>query len=269
MTPALAPWQPLVLIPSYNTGSARLLETVRGALESGTPVCVVIDGSTDGSAEAIAAEAAPQRQLHVVQLPRNRGKGAAVEAGARWALDRGHTHALTLDADGQHPTAAIPAMLEAARTHPGGWVMGRPQFGPEAPKARLWGRQLTIAWTDLETLWGGLGDTLFGMRVYPLWALLRALRQTPCARGYDFDPEVAVRLYWAGLRPLQHPVPCHYFSREEGGVSHFHYLRDNVKLTLLHVRLVPEWLLWRLWRMPLERRRALQRATARGRPSPL
>ena len=125
--------------------------------------------------------------------------------------------------------------------------MGKPEFGPDAPKARLYGRKLTIFWTDLETLWRGLGDTLFGMRVYPLRALLRAFEQTPFARGFDFDPEIAVRLRWAGCPICQVPVDCRYLSKEEGGVSHFHYLRDNVKLTCLHFRLMPEFLLRRLW----------------------
>jgi hypothetical protein len=133
--------------------------------------------------------------------------------------------------------------------------MGEPQFGPDAPLARLRGRRLTILWTDLESGWSGLGDTLFGMRVYPVQPLRRVFRQTPFARGFDFDPEAAVRLFWMGLRPVRVPVPCVYLPVGAGGVSHFRYVRDNVKLTLLHFRLMPEFLFWRLWRLGAERRR--------------
>jgi hypothetical protein len=126
--------------------------------------------------------------------------------------------------------------------------MGQPVFGADVPKARLYGRQLTIFWTDLETLYTGLGDSLFGMRVYPLRELCAVMQTTLFARGYDFDPEVAVRLVWKGLRPVQLPVPVRYFSKEEGGVSHFNYLRDNVKLTILHFRLMVWFLLFGAYR---------------------
>lgn len=248
-TPAPS-FRPLVLIPSYNSG-ARLRGTVEGALQAGVPVWVVVDGSTDGSDTPLAnlPEATPGGPLRVIRLERNGGKGAAILAGARLAREADFTHALALDSDGQHPTDHIPAFLETARRHPADLIMGDPIFGSDVPRARLKGRRLTIWWTDLETLWCGLGDTLFGMRVYPLDALLGAFAQTPFARGFDFDPEIAVRMTWGGCRPRQVPVPVRYFRKDEGGVSHFNYLRDNIKLTCLHFRLVPEFLLLRMWKM--------------------
>lgn len=245
-------FRPLVLIPTYNTGRALLSRTVAGAVASGYPVLVVVDGSTDGS-DAGLEEAFPD--LLVLRPGRQGGKGAAVLAGARHAAAEGYTHVLTMDADGQHPADVIAPLFALAEEHPRALVMGQPQFGPEAPLARLKGRKLTIWWTNLETLHGGLGDTLFGMRVYPVEPLLRAFAQTPFARGFDFDPEIAVRLYWLGLPPVRHPVACRYLPREEGGVSHFHYLRDNVKLTLLHFRLMPEFLFFRLWILRRNQRR--------------
>lgn len=237
-----------VLIPSYNTGS-RLPETVRAALAQTPDVRVVIDGSTDHSDEALDLLRPEHPGLRVIRLPENRGKGAAVLAGIDALISEGFTHALTMDADGQHPAEAIPRLIEEAHREPEALVMGKPLFGPEVPKARLYGRRLTIFWTDLETLGIGLGDTLFGMRVYPLAPLREVFRQTAFARGFDFDPEVAVRLCWAGHRPVQVPVAVRYFKAEEGGVSHFHYLRDNVKLTWLHFRLMPGFLLRRWPRM--------------------
>lgn len=233
-----------VLIPSYNTGS-RLLETVRSALSETADVWVVIDGSTDGSDEPLERLLTTHASLRILRLAENSGKGAAMLAGTEALLKAGFTHALSMDADGQHPADAISRMIEHAQRAPSALIMGRPIFGPEAPKSRLYGRKLTLFWTDLETLCCGLGDTLFGMRVYPLEPLRRVMQTTRFARGYDFDPEVAVRLCWAGHRPLQVEVPVRYFSRDEGGVSHFHYLRDNLKLTWLHFRLMPEFLLRR------------------------
>lgn len=227
----------LVLIPSYNTGR-RLLGTVLGALKAWTNVWVVIDGSDDGSDRALDALEADYPGFRLLRKPVNGGKGSAVLHAARVALDAGFTHALLMDADGQHPAASIEALMHRSEAAPDALIMGQPIFGPEVPKARLYGRRLTIFWTELETLRAGLGDTLFGMRVYPLKALCEVMDATRFARGYDFDPEVAVRLVWRGLRPLQMAVPVSYFTEEEGGVSHFNYLRDNVKLTLLHVRLM-------------------------------
>lgn len=249
-----APFRPAVLIPSYNTGGERLARTVEEALREWNDVWVVIDGSTDGSAEALEPLRPGHPGLRVLELPINRGKGAAILAAAKELLAAGFTHAVAMDADGQHPANAIPRFLEIGRSAPGALVMGQPIFGPEVPKARLYGRRLTIFWTELETLACGLGDTLFGMRLYPLAPLVQAFGQTPFARGYDFDPEIAVRLCWMGCQPLACPVPVRYFSVEEGGVSHFHYLRDNVKLTALHFRLIPEFLLLRWWRLRAHRR---------------
>ncbi len=238
----------LVLIPSYNTG-ARLVGTVEGALAQWHTVWVVIDGSTDGSERALEPLLAQHAGLRVLHCPRNGGKGAAVLFAAREALGAGFKHALLMDADGQHPAASIPPLMALSQQDGDAIVMGQPVFGPEVPKARLYGRRLTIFWTNLETLWCGLGDTLFGMRVYPLAPLVAAMDATRHARGYDFDPEVAVRMVWGGARPLPLPVPVRYFTEEEGGISHFHYLRDNIKLTCLHFRLMFAFLTGGLWRV--------------------
>jgi glycosyltransferase involved in cell wall biosynthesis len=242
-------FKPLILIPSYNTG-IRLRPTVTAALEFGYPVWVVVDGSTDGSdRELVDMTGEAATRLTLIHLEKNSGKGAAVYAGARKAAEAGFTHVLTMDSDGQHPAERIPQFIESARTHPQDLIMGNPIFGPDVPYARLQGRKLNIFWTNLETHFCGLGDTLFGMRVYPLTPFLAAMGQTRFARGFDFDPEVAVRMVWLGCRPRQVDAPVRYFKASDGGVSHFNYLRDNAKLTLMHFRLVPEWLLLRQWRL--------------------
>jgi glycosyltransferase involved in cell wall biosynthesis len=237
----------LVLIPSYNPGP-RLLATVREALACWRPVWVVVDGSTDGSHAAVEALAQAGPGLRVIVRPRNGGKGAAVLLGAEAARAAGYTHALVLDADGQHPVDRIAEFMEASRAAPAALVLGRPVFGPEAPWARLQGRRLSVGLARWEIFGAGIDDPLFGFRVYPLAALVRVLRATRFARRYDFDPEVAVRLFWAGT------PTCRYLSPAEGGVSHFHYVRDNVRMVWLHTRLLTELLLWR-WPAVLRRRR--------------
>lgn len=240
----------LVLIPSYNPGPA-LADTVRAARAMWSPVWVVDDGSTDGSAARLRDMAAQDPGLHLLTLPRNRGKGAAVLAGLECAARAGFTHALTLDADGQHPAALIPAFMAASQAQPAAMVLGRPVFGPEAPRVRVWGRKISNGWANLETLGAGIGDSLYGFRVYPIAPLLRVMQGQRFMRRFDFDPEAAVRLAWAGVPAVNRPAPVRYFSAAEGGVSHFKYLRDNALLTWMHLRLLAgfawrlPWLLWR------------------------
>ena len=226
----------LVLIPSYNPGPG-VLETVRQARAQWTPVWVVVDGSTDGSERSLLAMAADDPGLHVIVLPENRGKGAAVLEGIEQAARQGFTHALTMDSDGQHPADLIPAFMAASRAAPGAMVLGKPVFGPEAPALRVNGRKVSNGWANLETLWMGVGDSLYGFRVYPIAPLARIMRANRFMRRFDFDPEAVVRLCWAGVRPINMDAPVRYLSAEEGGVSHFKYLRDNTLLTWMHTRL--------------------------------
>ncbi len=245
----------LVLIPSYDTGPI-LVETVRAARAHWNPVWVVLDGSTDGSGERLAPLAAEDPGVRVLALAANSGKGAAVLHGLRAAAAAGFTHVLTMDADGQHPAALIPAFMAASQADPDALVLGLPVFDASAPAVRVRGRKVSNWWANLETLWGGIGDSLFGFRVYPIAPLERVMARTPWMRRFDFDVEAAVKLVWAGLRPVNRPAPVRYLRPEEGGVSHFRYVRDNALLTWMHFRL----LLGFLVRLP---RLALQRIIAR------
>lgn len=243
----------LVLIPSYNTGP-RLTRTVAEALATWSPVWVMIDGSTDGSAAPVHELATRDSRVRVIVRERNGGKGAAVLTGVTAALAAGFTHVLTMDSDGQHPADRIPEFMATSLAHPRALVLGRPIFGPEVPLERLHGRKLSVGLARLEILGSGIDDPLFGFRVYPAAALQRALGQTRRGRGFDFDPEVAVRLVWQGVPTVNLAAPCRYLAKSEGGVSHFHYLRDNLKLIWLHTRLLSQLLLWR-WPGVLRQRR--------------
>jgi glycosyltransferase involved in cell wall biosynthesis len=231
----------LVLIPTYNTGSDLLLRTVRAARVEWAPVWVVVDGSTDGSAAAVCELAAADADLRVIELAGNQGKGAAVLAGIRAADREGFTHVLVLDADGQHPISRIGEFMERSEREPGRMILGDPVFGPEAPRARVLGRRLSNALVDLETVRAGVGDSLFGFRVYPIRPLLEIMSRTRWMRGFDFDAEAAVRLTWSGILPIRVRVPVRYLSRDEGGVSHFRYVRDNALLGAMHARLLLAW----------------------------
>ena len=226
----------LVLIPSYNPGPA-LLTTVQAARAQWPVVWVVDDGSNDGSTASLQELAASDPGLHLIVLPRNSGKGAAVLTGLEAAAAAGFTHVLTMDADGQHPAALIPDFMAASQAAPAAMILGKPVFGPEAPALRVNGRKVSNGWANFETLWMGIGDSLYGFRVYPIAPLMRIMRGRRWMRRFDFDPEAVVRLCWAGVQPINKDAPVRYLSAEEGGVSHFRYLRDNILLTWMHTRL--------------------------------
>lgn len=227
----------VVLIPSYNSGP-RGVETVREARRFWNPVWVVVDGSNDGSAQQLAALAQQDSGVRVTVLPQNRGKGAALLRGLQEASAAGYTHALAMDSDGQHPTERIPEFMAASFRAPGAAILGEPVFDATAPRERVLGRKISNWWAGLETLWAGVHDSLFGFRVYPIAPLLAVMQGTRWMRRFDFDCEAAVRLAWLGVPLINIHVPVRYLRPEEGGVSHFRYLRDNVWLTWMHVRLV-------------------------------
>ena len=236
----------LVLIPSYNPG-AQVLETVRAARTQWNPVWVVVDGSTDGTGEQLRSMADSDDGLRIIILPENRGKGAAVLEGITQAAALGFTHALTMDSDGQHPAALIPEFMADSQAAPAAMILGKPVFGPEAPALRVNGRKVSNGWANLETLWMGIGDSLYGFRVYPIAPLMKIMRGNRFMRRFDFDPEAVVRLCWAGVWPINRDAAVRYLSAAEGGVSHFNYLRDNTLLTWMHIRLFLGFLL----RLPL------------------
>lgn len=244
----------LVLIPSYNPGS-KVYDTVRAACRQWRPVWVVVDGSTDGTLEGLQSLASELEGLKVIVLPSNQGKGAAVLEGIRQAAQSGYTHALTMDSDGQHPAERIPEFMVQSAARPEAMVLGVPVFDASAPSLRVKGRRISNWWANLETLGAGIGDSLFGFRIYPITPLIRIMQGRVWMRRFDFDPEAVVRLCWQGTPPINLAAPVKYFSIDEGGVSHFNYWRDNVLLTGMHIRLFFGFVL----RLPLLLARRLSR----------
>lgn len=225
-----------VIIPSYNSGP--LLEpTLRAALKQWPHVFLIVDGSSDGSdlcAESIAQQTTG---LQILRLRQNQGKGGAVLAGLYLASSQGFTHAITFDSDGQHEAFDIPKMIETSQKHPEAMILGVPIFGADAPRIRVRGRQLGNWWTNFETLWGGIQDSLFGFRLYPIQQSIELLSRMRSGKRFDFETQLAVRLYWKGIPAVSFPSRVTYPEKARGGVTHFNYLRDNILLIGTHASL--------------------------------
>lgn len=228
-------FRPCILIPTYDN-PATIRSVVMRVREHVRDVVVVDDGS--GPAGRRACEELAQEGLaHVVHRAKNGGKGAAVKTGFAEAHRLGYTHALQVDADGQHDLDDVPHFLDVARAHPEALVLGAPRFDESAPKARQIGRRITIFWVNFETGGRVIEDPMCGFRVYPL---AEATALSVRADMMDFDPEVAVRLVWRGVPVINLPTKVRYVPREQGGVSHFRLFKDNFLISWMHTRLCLE-----------------------------
>jgi predicted LPLAT superfamily acyltransferase len=229
-----------VVIPIYNHQDA-IGATVAGLAVHGLPIFIVDDGS-DAATQAVLATLARQYrpQLTLLRRPENGGKGAAVMAGLRAAHAAGFTHALQIDADGQHDAADVPRFVAAANADPDAVVLGRPVYDASVPKARLYGRYLTHGWVWIETLSFEIRDAMCGFRVYPLAAACALIDSVSLPTRMDFDIEILVRLSWRRARFRSIPTRVTYAA---DGVSHFDVVRDNVRISRSHTRLVAGMLL--------------------------
>lgn len=225
--------KPWLVIPCYDHGVA-LAGVVASLARYELPAIVVDDGSAPETRAILADLAAAQPWLTVHRHPENRGKGAAVVTGCRLAAEAGATHALQLDADGQHDSADVPRFLDAMAKHPDALVLGVPIFDASVPKSRLYGRQISRALVWLFTLSFDVRDPLCGFRGIPLEPALRLFDRERLGERMDFDPEFIVRLYWEGTDVVSLPTAVHY---PEGGLSHFDVVWDDLRLAWLYVRL--------------------------------
>lgn len=220
------------VIPTYNNPLTIRLVAEK-ALEHVEAVIIVDDASRQEGHDAVAGLTLLPG-MDVVWRKTNGGKGAAVKDGFHRAAELGFTHVLQIDADHQHDLSRIPALISAASANPDALILAYPQFDATVPKSRLHARQITIFWTTLETWGRTIVDPMCGFRVYPLEKTLLAL---PRSNHMDFDPEVAVRLVWLGTKVTNLPVNVRYLTAEEGGISHFDLLWDNVRISWMHTRL--------------------------------
>ena len=161
-------------------------------------------------------------------------KAAAVMDGFKLALEKGYSHAIQIDADGQHDVAALPAFLEAGKNNPKALILGRPTFDSSAPRSRVYGRRITNFWIAVNTLSSAIADGMCGFRLYPLAAVGQLLKTISISPRMAFDIDIAVRLYWQGVPVINQPVAVNY---PENGVSHFRLIEDNIAISQVHARL--------------------------------
>ena len=228
----------LALIPHYNhpTTISHVAHTLHGF---GLDVLIVDDGSRPDCRPLL--QGLRGDGIHVLFRPRNGGKGAAVKTGLQYAAIGGYIHVLQVDADGQHHLADTPRFIAAAQRQPENVICGEPQYGDDAPKARLYGRKITDFWNMLHTASRDIKDGMCGFRLYPLAPTIAIVREEPLGDRMDFDTEILVRLYWRGIKPVWIPTPVRY---AQDGVSHFRALADNLLISKMHARLCCT-MLWR------------------------
>jgi len=224
------------VVPTYNHW--RALPDVLARLRAeGLAVFVIDDGSAEPARAAIAALAAPRDGVVVLRHEANQGKGAAVLTGFARAGAAGFSHALQVDADGQHDLSVLAGLLATARRHPEALVCGAPIYDASAPAARRIGRQVTRFWVAVETLCLGLPDSMCGLRVYPLAAVGRLTERVRLGRRMEFDTEILVRLVRDGAPLAVVPVAVRYDAANQ---SNFALFADNWRISRMHARLVLE-----------------------------
>lgn len=221
------------VIPVYNHPDT-IAGTVRSLLQFELPIIVVDDGSDATTKTQLAALAAQEPSMELVTLPQNLGKGGAVMAGLNRAFERGFSHALQVDADGQHNLADIPLLWQHSAQQPLALVSGAPVYDDSIPTGRKIGRYITHFWVWVETLSFSVKDTMCGFRVYPLASCMQLFASKKPGLRMDFDIEVMVRLYWQQVPVLFVPTKVIY---PEGGRSHFRVLQDNWLISKMHSRL--------------------------------
>ena len=221
------------VIPVYNHGAA--VGAVAANVRAHGLHCILVDDGSDAACAAVLDALACACDVTLVRLPVNQGKGGAMMAGLRAALAAGYSHALQIDADGQHDAGDIPQFLARAAAQPDAVICGTPVYDETVPLGRLVGRYATHVWVWINSLSLEIRDSMCGFRVYPLAPVVRLLDEARLGRRMDFDPEVLVRLHWRGVRIVNVPTRVTY---PEGGISHFRYASDNLLIVAMYVRLV-------------------------------
>ena len=234
--------KPCVIIPVFNHGET-LAVTLENLVSYSLPTYIVDDGS-DENTKQVLDRVESEFDITRVTLAENKGKGAAVMAGFRRAWSNGLTHAIQIDADGQHDLGDLGILLDEAWKNPNALISGNPQFDESAPASRVYGRAITRFWVWLETLSLSIPDAMCGFRVYPLEQCIRLIDKVRIGPGMEFDIEIAVRLFWRGVPFVAIPTRVIY---PQDGTSHFRVFADNGRISWTHTKLVVGMLL----RLPL------------------
>ncbi len=226
--------KPCIIIPVYNHQEA-IVHVIERLKPQGIPCFLINDGSSDECSLVLNFISKEHKDwVTLYEREQNRGKGAAVIDGFKLAIQQGYSHAIQIDADGQHCFEDIESFLKASQQHPEKLILGKPCFGDEVPKSRLYGRQITTIWIWINTLSLSIADGMCGFRCYPLVAVDSLLQSTLLGQQMDFDIDIVVRLYWQGLDMINIPTQVNY---PIDGISHFNLLQDNILISKKHAQL--------------------------------
>lgn len=234
--------KPVIIVPCFNHADA-FVSVADKLSQFKHDVIVVDDGSHPTQSKKIKNICKKHKFFYLKNL-KNGGKGAAMLTGFQFAIKNGFTHALQIDADGQHDIYDIPLFFKIANSHPNDLIIGNPTYDESAPRSRLIGREITKFWVMVETLNKNMPDTMCGFRVYPL-KLIEPVLKTIKFKRMGFDIEIVVKAFRNGVKIISIPTKVIY---PESGVSHFHAFRDNFYISLLHTYLcclIPVWLIKR------------------------
>ncbi|NBA94001.1 glycosyltransferase family 2 protein [Pseudomonas sp. R5(2019)] len=224
--------KPCAVIPVYNHERA-VPAVVAELLKAGLP-CVLVDDASSPACARVLEQLAGQPQVFLTRLTVNQGKGGAVMAGLREARRLGFSHALQVDADGQHDLQDVARFIETSRRYPQALICGYPQYDASVPKGRLYARYLTHVWVWINSLSLRIPDSMCGFRVYPLPVTLQLIDSVKLGKRMDFDPEILVRLAWRN-QPMQWLATRVHYPQD--GLSHFRLVHDNVLISKMHAKL--------------------------------
>ena len=233
------------LVPFYN--HPQNIKALIAALKTYELPVIVVDDGSDEESKQILAELERTEGILLLTREQNGGKGIAMKDGFKFALERGFSHVLQIDADFQHDAALIGEFLRQSEAHPQSIVCANPIYGDDAPKSRVHGRKITNFWVAINTLSLGIKDAMCGFRVYPLEQLKKAAAKSKTSR-MEFDIEILVNAARQGVDMCWIDT---YVRYEKGGVSHFKMLRDNALISLMHAKCffsLPKFMLGKIWR---------------------
>lgn len=227
-----------ILIPVYNHGKA-CIEVVNGLSEYCSKNNIKIILVDDGNGEETKSCLKQIKDTHpeivdLVTLEQNSGKGGAFKAGIIRAKELGITHALQLDADGQHDSSRCDFFFEKAKLNPENMICGYPEYDETAPAHRKNGRVFANTWCAIVTWTGGIKDSMCGFRLYPVEATYNFMTKHRFDKRMGFDIDILVRLLWSGMKLEFYPVKVTYPS---DGISNFHAVRDNIRISWVFTKL--------------------------------
>lgn len=221
------------VIPNYNHHLV-IHDTIAALVAFNLPIILVDDGSDEKTQHVLEQVDAEFSLVTLVRRTENGGKGAAVQTGLAQAHKACWSHAIQVDADGQHDLNDVQQLIARSKFAPLALVSGQPVYDESISKGRYYGRFITHFWVYIETLSFAIKDTMCGFRVYPLAAYAQLIERTSLGNKMDFDIEVMVKLYWQG-------TPVEFIKTKvlypENGVSHFNVWEDNVLISKMHTRL--------------------------------